>query len=154
MIPKKNIKKRLKNEKTSSQDVPPVEITQLESEHYAPVEAPDGFWVVANLPANVQGTRAISLSHRNSFDVDCGFAVKVPEGYKLVFDLSPEYKERGLDVYKNIVTGEGRVTVGVRNLGREIVNINNRIRIASARIEPLYKLTFKVTEDVNGRRDF
>lgn len=100
--------------------------------------------VFAHVESNVQGQRVVSLSHRNTFNVDLGFTAKVPDGFELVFDLSPELKERGLEVYKNTLRGEGRAYLSVRNLGREIVQIHHREAVATARIIPVYELTIKV----------
>jgi len=78
--------------------------------------------------------------------VDCGFSAKVPEGYKLVIELSPDLREHGLEVYKNTITSESRVNLSVRNVGREVAVVNHRDRVALLRIEPIYPLTFKVME--------
>ncbi len=138
-----------KTEKVSSLLVPPVEIV-VDSAEFTPV-AEDGLtWLVANVPVSISGNRQVALSHRNAATVDCGFTAKVPEGYKLVLELSPEKKDHGLEVYKNTITGESRVSLSVRNLGREIAVVNHRDRVALMRIEPIYQLTFKVMEASNA----
>jgi dUTPase len=88
----------------------------------------------------------VLLSHRNSVNVDCGFSAKVPDGFELVLDLLPELKERGLEMFKGTLRGEGKVAFSVRNLGREIVNLSHRQKVASIRIVPVYELNFKVVE--------
>jgi dUTPase len=131
-----------KKEKVSSQGVPPVEIL-LDASEYCPDK--DG-WVVANVPITIAGTRQIALSHRNSALVDCGFEVKVPVGFKLVVELAPNFKDRGLELFNNTLVGSSRVNFSVRNLGREIIVINHRDRVGFLRIEPVYPLTFKTME--------
>jgi dUTPase len=126
--------------------VPPVEIL-LDSAEFCPVSEDGLVWLTANVPVSISGNRQIALSHRNAANVDCGFTAKVPEGYKLVVELSPEKREHGLEVYKNTITGESRVSLSVRNLGREIAVVNHRDRVALLRIEPIYPLTFKVMEN-------
>jgi hypothetical protein len=76
--------------------------------------------------------------------LDLGFTAKVPEGFELVFDLLPELKERGLEVYKNTLRGKDKASIGVRNLGREIVQIRHQDPVAIARIVPVYELTLRV----------
>jgi hypothetical protein len=134
---------RKKKEKPSSPSAPSVEIS-LDSLEFAPIVEANVVWLVANVPFSIAGNRQIALSHRNWATIDCGFSAKVPEGYKLVLELSPDHKDHGLEVYKNTIVGENRVNLSVRNLGREIAVVNHRDRIALARIEPIYPLTFKV----------
>jgi hypothetical protein len=136
-------KARKKKEKPSSPSAPSVEIS-LDSLEFAPIVEANVVWLVANVPFSIAGNRQIALSHRNWATIDCGFSAKVPEGYKLVLELSPDHKDHGLEVYKNTIVGENRVNLSVRNLGREIAVVNHRDRIALARIEPIYPLTFKV----------
>lgn len=135
-------KKTQKKEKVSFQNVPPVEV-YLDSPEFSPVTENDVSWVVANVPFSIAGTRQVALSHRNSVLVDCGFSVKVPEGYKLVVELSSSFKDHGLEIYNSTIVGDNRVSFNVRNLGREIAVINHRDRVAILRIEPIYPLAFK-----------
>lgn len=123
--------------------VPPVKVVP-DHPDFVPLSEDRLTWVFANVASNLQGSRVIQLTHRSSQSVDCGFIAKVPEGYHLVFDLSPDFKEKGLEIYKNTVVGESRVSLGVRNLGREIIVIRDRERVATVRIEPLYELNFEV----------
>lgn len=135
--------RRKKKEKPSSH-VPLIKIS-LDSAFFMPSDSGNLF---ANVPAVVGGLRQIALSHRNSAVVDCGLSVKVPKGYQLVMDLSPDLKEHGLMIYNNVITGDGRVTISVRNVGREIAIINHRDFVAVMRIEPVYKLKFKVIDEL------
>ncbi len=141
----KRSRKKTRKGKTSSLAVPPVEI-QLDDSAFTPITEGNQTFVYANVPFSINGNRQYAMVHRNSSTIDCGFSAKVPEGYKLVLDLLPDLKDHGLEVYKNTIVGEGRVTLSVRNLGREIAVVNHRDRVAALRIEPIYSLTFKVVE--------
>lgn len=118
---------------------PEIEI-KLESDEFMPTDG----WVAANIPVAVGSNRQITLSHRSHATIDCGFSVKIPEGYRLILELSPSIKEHGLDVYKNVIIGEDRASISVRNVGREIAVINHRDRIAQLKVEPIYPLKLKV----------
>lgn len=135
-----------RKEKASFQNTPPVEIF-LDSLEFNPVTENDCAWVMANVPMGISGIKMVSLSHRNSSNIDCGFSVKIPDGYKLVVELLSHFKDRGLEIYNNVLTGESRLSFNVRNVGREIVVVNNRDRVAFLRIEPIYPLTFKLVKE-------
>lgn len=111
-----------------------------------PVEEGGQYWIRANIPVGVAGNRQYALTFRNCVSVDCGFSAKVPEGYKLVFELAEHLKDHGLEIYKNTIIGDSRVCISVRNLGREIGIISHRDLVATMRIEPVYTLKFKVKE--------
>lgn len=128
--------------------MPPIEI-QLDAMAFMPKTENGLTYAFSNVPVSIAGNRQIAMVHRNCSTVDCGFSVKVPEGYKLILDLADELKDHGLEVYKNVITGENRATLSLRNLGREIAVVNHRDRVATMRIEPIYPLTFKVLEDEN-----
>lgn len=134
--------KRIRKEKPFS-NVPQVEVDSDE-ELFVPVTENGTTYVRCNVPINVTGTRSIPLSYRNCCHVDCGFSVKVPDGFRLVVELLPEFKDRGIDAYGNLIIGESRVSVMLRNLGKEIVTINHGVRFAHLRIEPNYLLKIKV----------
>jgi hypothetical protein len=141
------LKKAKKKTGRTSLAVPPVEI-KVDKPDFIPTQSIGGTWhLMANVCGNVQGERAVRLSHRNSHNLDCGFTAKVPEGFKMVLELTSEFKDKGLEVYNNVITGEARVGLSVRNLGREIVVIRDREVAAFARIEPLYNLSFEVKND-------
>lgn len=147
MLAKQRKKRQLKAKKKGkiSSRVPPVEVS-LDGPEFTP-QAEDGFtWLIANVPVAIDGNRRVALGHRGMATVDCGFSAKVPEGYKLVIELSPDLREHGLEVYKNTITSESRVNLSVRNVGREVAVVNHRDRVALLRIEPIYPLTFKVME--------
>lgn len=137
---KKLKKKKSKKRKTT---IPPVEISAVSDDHI-PSNVDGVTYVYAYIDANFQGARTVSLSHRNTFNLNLGFTAKVPDGFELVFDLTPEFKDRGLEVYKNALRGEGGAYLSVRNLGREIAQIHHRQAVATARIVPVYELTIKV----------
>lgn len=111
---------------------------------HTPLSSEGEVRVFAYVESNLQGNRTVALSHRNTFNLDLGFVAKVPDGFELVFDLMPEFKERGLEVYKSTLRGEGRAYLSLRNLGREIVQIRHQEAVATVRIVPVYELTFKV----------
>lgn len=143
---KKALAKKPRKGKVSSQNVPPVEI-QLDGLEFNPLLEEGLYLVAANLPTTTGGTRQIALSHRNSAQVDCGFNAKIPSGYRLVVELSSNFKDHGIEIYKNSFIGENRISFSIRNLGREIVVINHRDRVGYLRIEPIYPLTLKIVEE-------
>ena len=102
--------------------------------------------VYASLPFAIGGNQQCAISHRSSAIIDCGCDVKVPEGHRLVLELDEELKGRGLDIYKNVLTGETRLAAYVRNVGREIVVVEHRCKVFTMRLEPIYPLTIKVVE--------
>lgn len=134
--------KKLKK-KSRRNTIPPVEVKTV-SDGHVPLKQEGVIRVFANVDANFQGSRIVALSHRNSVVLDLGFTAKVPDGFELVFDLLPELKERGLEVYKNTLRGKDKASIGVRNLGREIVQIRHQDPVAIARIVPVYELTLRV----------
>lgn len=102
--------------------------------------------VRANLVFAIGGNQQCAISYRSSALIDCGCDVKIPEGYRLILDLDDEFKNRGLDIYKNVLIGETRLAAHVRNVGREIVVIEHRSKVFTMRLEPIYPLTIKVVE--------
>lgn len=52
------------------------------------------------------------------------------------------YADKGLVFSSNVFTGERRITIRARNMGKEILVIEAGERIASLSVEPLYQFDF------------
>ncbi len=96
----------------------------------------------------------ISLPHRCTVVVDCGFSMQIPPGYKACVSARSGLASRGL-----IVTNapgqidsdyRGRVKVVVTNVGQEIIVIEHGFRIAQMWIEPVYTFDWKTVESLDA----
>jgi dUTPase len=93
--------------------------------------ADGGFDLYANATVDVHGVPRHTITSRVIQQIDCGFAVVIPKGYRLTIEPQPEYISKGL-IIQSAVTGEGkqRVAVYAHNLGKEILVINKGEKIA------------------------
>ena len=98
--------------------------------------------LTANLEPDHTGGKRLSLSHRATVVIDCGFSMKLPTHYKALVKVRPDWAARGLIITDGpSVIGpnnKARVTVTVTNVGKEIVVINDGDKIAQMWVEPSY----------------
>lgn len=66
----------------------------------------------------------------------------MPPGFKAVIMPIDAYADKGIVFSSNVFTGERRVAIRARNMGKEILVIEAGERIASLSIEPLYQFDF------------
>jgi len=99
----------------------------------------DGNYVVlkANIPEDAAGRKIITLTHRTTEVVDCGFSMKLPPGYRKEISAIESWANRGLVVTVPFVDDE-KVKVMVTNVGKEIIVIQNYDSIARMVTLPVY----------------
>jgi dUTPase len=100
---------------------------------------PDGGILKAKIPTTVVGPK-ISFPHRYMAVVDTGLEVTCPKGYKLGMALVPHLATHGM-IATNLAAGvtEGKVTVVLLNVGREIVEVKDG--------DPLVKVWLEVDHE-------
>lgn len=79
----------------------------------------------------------LRLSHRSSAEVDCGFSMELPAGFRAVVSAVPDLASKGLMVTTPDFYGEGPVKVNVMNVGREILTIDHKQAFASMLVQPM-----------------
>lgn len=81
----------------------------------------------------------ISMPHRASVVVDCGFNYKISPQWKIIVDILPSWAERGLIVSNcNAYEVEGRMRIYVTNVGKQIITLQEGDEIAHMVVEPRY----------------
>ena len=98
--------------------------------------------LLANCTPDGNNHRKLVLLSRGSGMIDCGLTLTVPKGFKAVITPCDAYGDKGLVFSSNVFTGERRVTIRARNMGKEILIIEVGERIASLSLEPLYQYDF------------
>lgn len=98
--------------------------------------------LVGNIPPDHAGNRVVTLPHRATAVIDCGFSMELPPGFKANVSARSGLASRGLIVTNGpgIIDSDyrGRVKVIVTNVGKEIIVLNHLDRIAQMTIEPVY----------------
>ena len=104
--------------------------------------------LVANPSADASGAQRVALGHRCTVVIDCGFSMQLPDGYRAVIKSRSNLAERGLIVSDGPgvidVGNNGRVTVTVTNVGKEIIVIEKGDLIAQMWIEPIFLFDWMV----------
>lgn len=98
--------------------------------------------LVANCAPDVNQQRRVVIPSRSSTMIDCGVTITVPPGFKAVVTPVESYADKGLVFSSNVLTGERRIFVRARNMGKEILLIEAGERVALLSLEPLYKFDF------------
>lgn len=112
-----------------------------EDESFIPKESFPGSPAVdlkANLKANDGLNPRVSLSHRSTAVVDCGFKLTLPPGYRAYVQPKKNLAERGLMVASTYFERESEVKVTVINIGREILYIEPGQIFAEMTVQPVY----------------
>jgi len=103
--------------------------------------------LAASVPPDHAGIKQITLPHRASAVIDCGFCMELPKGYRASITARSGLASRGLMVSNSpgIIDSDyrGRVKVAVINVGKEIIVIKDGDRIAQMAIEPVYLFDFE-----------
>src|SRR6185437_11111857 len=81
--------------------------------------------LMANCQPDINNQRRVVIPPRNSVLVDCGFTIFVPAGFKAVARVKDYARDKGLVETSNVYVGERRVTIRVRNVGRDIFIIEH-----------------------------
>jgi dUTPase len=98
----------------------------------------------ANVTPDVNGKKTLQIPYRVCARVDCGFSMKLPEGYVAAVSVRKDLAARGLVVLDSPGVVDGRVTVLLGNVGKEIVNVNYGDPIAQMWPSPVHKFRFEV----------
>lgn len=118
--------------------------------------------LVANIPTDEMGRTYIVVPYRNIIEIDCGFSMAVPKGFKAEIMVRSSFGKKGLIV----VNGPGQIDEDYRgavkalvsNVGHEIVQINDGDRFAQMSLTPVYKFEFnkvaKLAETKRGAGGF
>lgn len=85
----------------------------------------------------------LNLCHRGTAQVDCGFSLRVPAGFRAVVTSLPEMAGRGLVVTAYSHEGD-RILATVMNIGKEIIPIRDRQEFALLGVEPVYEMDWSV----------
>jgi dUTPase len=80
----------------------------------------------------------VSMAYRTTIEIDCGFSVTIPPGYRAVVNSIPSMASRGLVVTNTPDITEGRVKVYLTNVGKEIVKISHADKFAHMTLYPVY----------------
>jgi dUTP pyrophosphatase len=106
--------------------------------------------LVANIPLDENGLRQVTLTHRSTERIDCGFSMEIKPGYKACIVARSGLASKGLIVSNSVGTVDydfrGRVQTLVTNVGKEIIVIKHGDRIAQFYIEPVYQFEWLVAE--------
>lgn len=121
---------------------------QADSPDFIPQPNKTTVQLLANIPtpADMKSqpgyVHRIGLGPRATAVVDCGVTVTVPSGFKAVAHIDPAFAGKGLLIDGNIYSGEARIAFRVRNVGREIIPVLHKDRIATLSLEPVYLFDF------------
>ena len=109
--------------------------------------------LIANLEPDHTGGKRLSLSHRATVVIDCGFSMRLPVGYKALVKARSDFASRGLIVTDGpSIIGPNnthRVAVTVTNVGKEIIVVNDGDKIAQMWVEPSYAFEWIRLTDFN-----
>jgi dUTPase len=103
---------------------------------FVPAYPPGGH--AADLVANLPNQQPVSLAHRMTAKVDCGFSMELPPGFRAVLSGNEQLANRGLMVTNPSSFVQGRVYVLVTNVGKEIIPIEHGMKVAQMSVEPAY----------------
>jgi len=92
---------------------------------------------------NHQGVQAVRLNHRTVQILDCGFSIKLPEGFRVRAEAKRVWANRGLLVSHSFIEDD-RLKLIIINIGQETpLVISHKENIAQIWIEPVYYFEFK-----------
>jgi dUTPase len=92
---------------------------------------------------NHQGIQAVRLNHRTVQILDCGFNIKLPEGFKVRVEAKRAWANRGLLISHSFIE-DNRLKLMITNIGQETpLVISHKESIAQIWIEPVYFFEFK-----------
>lgn len=106
-----------------------------------------------NVPPEIDGVKtlttkesALILGHRKVAVIDCGFSMKIQNGYKANISMRSGKSKEGLIIANapGRIDSDyvGRIRVIVANIGSHTISIKHGERIAQMEIEPVYKFNF------------
>lgn len=110
--------------------------------------------LVANVPMNSNNVRQLTIVHRGTVLVDCGFSMEVPPGYKANIMARSGWATKGLIV----TNGPGQIDSDYRNRIKVIVTnvgaqnpvvIQHGERIAQMSIEPVYMFEWEMVSELS-----
>jgi len=121
---------------------------KADSQEFCPLATGTTVQLLANIPsppdlkAQPGYVHRIGLGPRATAVVDCGIEVTIPDGFKAVAHLEPSLAGKGLLIDGNVYSGTARIAFRVRNVGREIIPVLHKDRVASLSLEPVYLFDF------------
>jgi len=90
----------------------------------------------ANLPEYDMGY--VTMAYRTTIEIDCGFSVTIPAGYRAVVNSIPSMASKGIVATNTPNITEGRVKVYLTNVGKEIAKISHGDIFANMTLYPVY----------------
>jgi dUTPase len=113
-------------------------VTKLEpdSPEFVPEQQPGKHSV--SLSANMPNKQPVNLPHRMTLKVDCGFTMTLPAGYRASITATADMAMKGLVVSNPASFVDGRVSVLVANVGKEIIPLQHGQKFAEMFVEPAY----------------
>ena len=84
------------------------------------------------------GEKYTRIPSRGVVQIDCGFTLDLPVGFKARFSVDEELSSRGLFLVSPNQMVEGRVVLNLMNLGKEFMMIKHKDIIAQMWVEPVY----------------
>lgn len=107
-----------------------------------------GYDLVANLKD--KPGQQITFPYRHTEIIDCGFKMKIPEGYEALITPRSSMGAKGLIVTNSPGTIDsdfcGKIKVLITNVGKEVACIKHGDRIAQMKIVPVYGFDFEEVE--------
>ena len=86
--------------------------------------------------------KSIGICKSGQFTIDCGFSIKIANGYKACFSLDDSLLNKGLIIngFNQIDSTENhtRVKINVLNIGEKILILSHKDKVGKIWIEPIY----------------
>ena len=109
--------------------------------------------LVANIEPDAAGNKRVSMPHRATVVIDCGFSMELPSGYRALVSARSGWANKGLIVTNGpgVIDPDyrGRVMCIVTNVGKQIIVINHLDRIAQMAIEPIYTFSWVLAKSLS-----
>ena len=95
----------------------------------------------------------MKLGFRSIVNINCGFAVELPEGYKLCIAIRSKFAKKGLFILNSPAQIDtdyrGSIEVVIGNFSHEYITINDGERFAQCWIEPVCKFDWTTTDQLS-----
>lgn len=107
----------------------------------------------ANLPKDIHGERKLAITPGSVLRISVGFKMQLPEGWEAQIRARSGLASRGLVV----ANGPGTIdddyrddlNVIIANIGRHIIHIEHKQRIAQMALKPVYEFHFDVVDKLD-----
>ena len=104
--------------------------------------------LMANIPPDHAGTRRLTMPYRYTAVVDLGVDIEIPANYRVVLKVAHEHAKRGVlaneSPYIVDKSNQGRLSIAMTNVGKEIVVIEHGDVVAQMYIEPVCQFDWEL----------